>query len=95
MLKAVTAQTLFFIGVAIITLFFIIAIFSQWIDVTKIIGVKGGCAAKKISYCSEMITRKNCIQWPSDCGLPPAKDECCGVLQRNTNDPKCQQARSC
>ena len=53
MKKAVAVQAIFLIIAVMIFLFFIAAIFFQWIDVTKWGSDKAACRAKIINYCSD------------------------------------------
>lgn len=96
MSKSVAVEAIFLIAVITITLFFIVAIFANWIDVTKFGNLQAGCTAKKFSYCSELINRQKCSDWPSECGTPPDKQTCCvDVLHRSSSDANCRRAQTC
>ncbi len=94
--KAVAVQAVFMIGVIAITLFFIVAIFAQWIDITKWGANEAACTAKKTSYCSNWIVRSQCTKWEVECGTVPSREQCCTeVLRRNSDDPLCVKAPTC
>ena len=66
-MKAIAVQAIFLIGVIVIFLFFIVAIFWGWIDTTKFVTSQATCTANRISYCSALSSNTKLPDWDDAC----------------------------
>lgn len=94
MLKAIAVQAVFLIAVIAISLFFIVAIFWNWIDTTKFGTSEATCKANWIGCCSVLIGGAGDCKWDSACSQyninQPSLKECCNQPQYKGLSPKCK-----
>lgn len=90
-MKAIAIHAVFLMGVIAISLFFIVAIFWGWIDVTKYSTSEATCRANKVSFCSALVSGTSAPNWNDGCSAyginkPTSSQECCAEGYKG---PKC------